>query len=294
MKTNIFSGVGTALITPFCANGSVDEPALCRLVDEQIECGVDFLCVLGTTAETPALMPEERRRVVEIVRSRTAGRLPLLMGAGGNCTATVCENVRTLPQGIDGVLIVVPYYNKPSQEGLFLHFKAVAEASPVPVVLYNVPGRTGVNMTAETTLRIAGECNNVIAVKEASGNMEQIVAIIDNAPEHFCVLSGDDALALELIARGAKGVISVISNACPDVFARMVHAALSGQCAEAGELDKRLRPLYKPLFADGNPSGIKKLMSIDGKCENILRLPLVPVGEKTAHELSGLFGLIGG
>lgn len=288
MKTNLFSGVGTALITPFRADGTIDEEALCTLVDEQAESGVDFLCVLGTTAETPTLANAERRRVFEIVRDRTAGRLPLLMGAGGNNTAAVCETVKALPEGVDGVLIVAPYYNKPSQEGLFRHFQAVAAASPVPVVLYNVPGRTGVNMTAETTLRIARECPNAVAIKEASGDTAQITAVIDGAPAGFCVLSGDDALALELIKRGAKGLISVVSNAYPRRCTRMVHAALAEQWKEAEAGDNELRPLYKPLFADGNPAGIKHVLALAGKCENVLRLPLTPVGNETARQLADL------
>lgn len=288
MKTNIFSGVGTALITPFRTDGAVDEQALCRLVDEQAESGVDFLCVLGTTAETPTLTHAERRRVVEIIRDGISGRLPLLIGAGGNDTTAVCEAVKALPDGVDGVLSVVPYYNKPSQEGLFRHFQAVAGASPVPVVLYNVPGRTGVNMTAETTLRIARECNNVVAIKEASGDIAQIAAVIEGAPADFCVLSGDDALAVDLIKQGACGVISVISNAYPRFFSRMIHAALSEQWEEVEQCANKLRPFYKPLFADGNPSGIKQLLAFEGKCENILRLPLVPVGEETAKQLAGL------
>ena len=227
MAQNKFKGLGIALVTPFKADGSVDYDALVRLVDFQLSHGADFLCILGTTAETPTLTAEEKRQIRDVVVQRAGGRVPLLMGCGGNCTSAVINELKSTDwTGIDGVLSVCPMYNKPSQEGLYQHFKAIAQASPVPVVLYNVPGRTGVNMTAETTLRLARECENVVAIKEASGNITQMDDIIKNKPANFDVISGDDGITFPLITLGAVGVISVIGNALPAEFSRMVRLAL--------------------------------------------------------------------
>lgn len=283
---NLFRGLGVAMITPFAKDGSVDEPALRTLTESLASGGADFLCVLGTTAETPTLSEAERVRVRTIVCETNRGRLPLLLGMGGNCTAAVCRDLQeTDLTGFDGVLIVAPFYNKPSQEGLYQHFHAVSEASPVPVVLYNVPGRTGVNLEAETTLRIARDCANVVAVKEASGKIEQIKRIIDDAPEGFEVLSGDDAITCRLVEGGAVGVISVVANAYPREFGEMVHEAMAGNKADAEEADARFAPLYPLMTADGNPSGIKCLLAVLGRCENVLRLPLVPAREETMERL---------
>lgn len=281
-----FRGLGVALATPFKTDGSVDFEKLRLLAESQIGGGADFLCVLGTTAETPCLSAEEQAAVVRTVKEVNRSRVPLLLGAGGNCTHLVVENLkRTDLQGIAGVLIVAPYYNKPSQEGLYRHFKAVAEASPLPVVLYNVPSRTGVNLEADTTLRIAADCPNVVAVKEASGRVEQIERIIRRAPQGFEVLSGDDALTLKLIGMGATGVISVIGNAFPGRFGEMVHKALAGETAQAQAIDGQLQPIYRLLSADGNPAGIKALLALQGKAENVLRLPLVPATEETVQAI---------
>lgn len=281
-----FRGLGVALVTPFHSDGSVDHEALAELVRFLIENGTDFLCVLGTTAETPCLTAEEKRAIIRTVKQANAGRLPLMLGAGGNNTAQVIEYLQTEDlEGFEAVLIVTPYYNKPTQEGLFRHFQAVAEASPLPVVLYNVPGRTGVNLAAETTLRIAQECPNVVAIKEASGNIAQIEEIVEHAPEGFDVLSGDDAISLELFTLGAQGVISVVANAYPAAFGRMVHTALAGDFGEALKAHRLLSKVYKLMTADGNPAGIKALLAVQGKIANVLRLPLVPAREETSEEL---------
>lgn len=285
-RFNPFKGLGTALVTPFRKDGSVDEEGLIRLVEDQIAQGVDFLCVLGTTAETPCLSAVEKRLVMNLVKRVNAGRLPLLLGAGGNHTAEVIDYLQTADlEGFAGVLIVTPYYNKPSQEGLYQHFCAVAVATDLPVVLYNVPGRTGVNLAAETTLRIARDCKNVVAVKEASGKLAQIEQILAGAPEGFEVLSGDDAITLEILTLGGAGVISVVSNAYPARFAEMAHAALAARLPEALAVHRSFLSTYPLLSVDGNPAGIKALLSLQGKIENILRLPLVPVRPETYEAL---------
>ena len=230
MAQNKFKGLGIALITPFKADGTIDWEALDRLVEYQLKSGADYLCIMGTTAETPTLTPEEKRMLKQRLVDRVAGRVPLLMGGGGNCTASVVRELKEGDwSGIDGVLSVCPFYNKPSQEGLFRHFSAIAEASPVSVVLYNVPGRTGVNMTAETTLRLARTYDNIVAIKEASGNITQMDDIIKNKPANFDVISGDDGITFPLITLGAVGVISVIGNALPAEVSRMVRLALRGE-----------------------------------------------------------------
>lgn len=285
-RFNPFKGLGTALVTPFRKDGSVDEEGLTRLVEDQIAQGVDFLCVLGTTAETPCLSAVEKRLVMNLVKRVNAGRLPLLLGAGGNHTAEVIDYLQTADlEGFAGVLIVTPYYNKPSQEGLYQHFCAVAAATDLPVVLYNVPGRTGVNLAVETTLRIARDCKNVVAVKEASGKLAQIEQILAGAPEGFEVLSGDDAITLEILTLGGAGVISVVSNAYPARFAEMAHAALAARLPEALAAHRSFLSTYPLLSVDGNPAGIKALLSLQGKIENILRLPLVPVRPETYEAL---------
>lgn len=286
MRHNPFRGLGVALATPFQADGAVDYDALSALIESQIQGGVDFLCILGTTAETPALTPAEKADIRQAAVRTAAGRVPLLLGAGGNATRQVCDDLQRLDlTGYQGVLIVCPFYNKPSQEGLYQHFKAVEQASPLPVVLYNVPGRTGVNLQAETTLRIARDCPNVVAIKEASGNLGQIEAIIQGAPDGFDVLSGDDAITYTLLTLGAQGVISVVGNAYPAEFADMVHRTMRGDFAGGRQLHRRFASLYKPLFADGNPAGVKYLLAQQGKAQNVLRLPLVPVRTETAEAL---------
>ena len=283
---NIFKGLGVALVTPFTTDGHVDFDALENLVNNQIKQGTDFLCVLGTTAETPCLSVEEKRQIVEFIVQLVDKRMPLLLGCGGNNTAEV---VRYLKEenltGIDGVLIVTPYYNKPSQEGLYQHFSTVAQATELPVVLYNVPGRTGVNLGAATTLRIARDNENVVAIKEASGKITQIEDIVAGAPEGFEVLSGDDAITLELLTIGGVGVISVIGNAYPREFGNMVHLALAGNFTDALKEHRRFNGLYKQMSVDGNPSGVKALLSVQGKIGNNLRLPLVSARQETIDKI---------
>lgn len=270
-------GMGVALITPFRADKSIDFDALARLLDYQIKSGIDYLVVLGTTAETPALTPDERVAVRDFVAQRVGGRIPLVLGCGGNCTAAVCAELANVPDDYSAVLSVVPYYNKPSQEGIYRHYEAIAAASHLPIVLYNVPGRTGVNMTAETTLRLANDFpDKIIAIKEASGNFSQIDDIIKHKPEEFMVISGDDGITYPLICLGAVGVISVVGNAFPREFSRMVRLALEGDYDRARLIHHRFTDLFSLLFVDGNPAGVKCALHAMGYIENELRLPLVP------------------
>ncbi len=294
MAQNKFRGLGIALITPFKTEGSIDLAALDRLVEYQIKGGADFLCIMGTTAETPTLSRDEKRLLKERLVERVAGRVPLLMGCGGNNTTAVIDELRTEDwTGIDGVLSVCPYYNKPSQEGLYQHFAAIAKASPVPVVLYNVPGRTGVNMTAETTLRLARDFENVVAIKEASGNITQMDDIIKNKPQGFDVISGDDGITFPLITLGAVGVISVIGNALPAEFSRMVRLALRGEYNTSLSIHHKFTELFKLLFVDGNPAGVKAMLSEMGMIENVLRLPLVPTRLTTMEKISQIVKELG-
>ena len=274
-------GLGVALVTPFNEAGQVDYPALDRLVDYVIEGGVDYLVVMGTTGETPTLTMPERVAVLRAVKSRNAGRLPIVVGVGGNDTARVVELIdQTNLDGVDAILSVTPFYNKPSQRGLFEHYKYIAERSPRPIILYNVPGRTGVNMEAETTLKIARECPNVVAIKEASGNMEQIQKVIEGSPEGFLVISGDDSLALPVMKAGGVGVISVAANSFPEYFAELITTQAKGGSENLDAKFENIRPAVKMLFAEGNPSGVKAALTIKGVISNYLRLPLVPVSDE--------------
>ena len=294
MAQNKFRGLGIALITPFRTDGSIDFDALDRLVEYQIKGGADFLCIMGTTAETPTLSRDEKRLLKEHLIERVHDRVPLLMGCGGNNTAAVVEELQSENwRGIDGILSVCPYYNKPSQEGLYQHFSAIAKASPVPVVLYNVPGRTGVNMTAETTLRLAREFENIVAIKEASGNITQMDDIIKNKPQHFDVISGDDGITFPLITLGAVGVISVIGNALPAEFSRMVRLALKGEYNTSLTIHHKFTELFKLLFVDGNPAGVKAMLSEMGMIQNVLRLPLVPTRLTTMEKISQIVRELG-
>ena len=287
MANNIFKGLGIALITPFKSDSSVDYDALVRLVEYQIENGADFFCILATTGETPCLNKEEKEKIKNLVIDVNQGKLPILMGCGGNNTAAVVEELKTADwSGIDGVLSVCPYYNKPSQEGLYQHFKAIAQASPLPVVLYNVPGRTGINLKAETTVRLARDCENIVAIKEASGSLEQVDEIIKNKPTSFDVISGDDALTFPMIASGAAGVISVIGNALPKEFSRMIRYEFRGEYEPARKIHHRFTELYSLLFVDGNPAGVKALLHEMGMIENELRLPLVPTRITTMQKIA--------
>lgn len=288
-------GLGVALATPFKKDFSIDYQSLGNLIDFQVENGVDYLVVLGTTGEAVTLTDDERHELARFVVSRVKGRVPLVLGMSGNSTKHLTETIASTDfSGYDAILSVVPFYNKPSQEGMRLHFEAVAKASPLPVVLYNVPGRTGANLDASTTLRLAYEHpEKIIAVKEASGRMGQIREILEKKPADFVVLSGDDALTLPLMAMGAKGVISVTGNALPVEFGRVVHLCQEGRFAEASSLDRQLQPFYRSLFAEGNPSGIKALLAIRGMAEDVLRLPLTPVSDITRQHLRDALSALG-
>lgn len=289
MVQNKFRGLGIALITPFKDDFSVDYVALKRLVEYQLKGGADFFCILATTGETPCLTVEEKNEIKRTVIETVNGRVPILMGCGGNNTSAVIDEIkRTDWHGIDGILSVCPYYNKPSQEGLFQHFKAISSATSLPVVLYNVPGRTSVNLQAETTLRLARSCDNIVAVKEASGNITQIDDIIKNKPENFDVISGDDGITFPMITLGAVGVISVIGNALPREFSRMVRLALDGDYANARKIHHKFTELFKLLFVDGNPAGVKAMLHAMGMIDNQLRLPLVPTRLTTMEKISAI------
>ncbi len=278
--------MGVALVTPFNEDGSVDYQALTRLVEYQIQNGVDFLCVLGTTAETPTLTAEEKSKIKKLVIERVNGRVPILLGVGTNSTQAVIDTLQNDDMtGVDAVLVVVPYYNKPSQEGIYQHYKAIANSTRLPIVLYNVPGRTGVNMTAETTLRLARDFDNIVAIKEASGNITQMDDIIKNKPEDFDVISGDDGITFPLITLGAVGVISVIGNAFPREFSRMTRLALAGDYQNALTIHHKFTELFKLLFVDGNPAGVKAMLSMMGMIKNRLRLPLVPTRITTYEQM---------
>lgn len=286
MGNNSFRGLGIALVTPFHQDGTIDYERLGQLVDFQIDGGIDFLCVLGTTAETPTLTGAEQQQVIDFVADKVAGRVPILIGCSSNCTATAIEKLKNIRfTGAGAILSAVPYYNKPSQEGIYQHFKAIAEASPLPIILYNIPGRTGVNMTVETTLRLANDFKNIIGIKEASGNVEQICEILRRRPEGFTVLSGDDSITLDLMKNGAEGVISVIGNALPSTFSSLIHFAEEKRYEMAQEIQTRLAPVYGLLFKEGNPCGIKALLNAKNRVENVLRLPMVPVSQSTYNEI---------
>ena len=285
MKNNIFKGTGVALVTPFKDDFSVDFEALTRIVNYVIDNGADFLVVLGTTSEAPTLTADEKRRVINTILKANGGRLPILLGMGGNNTQAVIEAVKAQDfTGIQGILSVVPYYNKPNQRGMKAHFEAIADASPVPVVVYNVPGRVGVNLQAATCVELAKH-PNIIAVKEASGNLQQIMEILRDKPADFDVISGDDAITQPMMALGATGVISVAANAYTKPFSRMMNAMKEGRTDEALRLHYAMLRMNQLIFADGNPAGIKCLMSHMGLCQNALRLPLVTANEKVENDI---------
>ena len=289
MARNIFKGLGIALITPFTLDGKVDYKSLKRLLEYQLANGADFLCILATTGEAPCLTGQEKDELTAFIKDIVRGRIPILKYCGGNNTAAVVEEIKTTNwTGIDGILSICPYYNKPSQEGLYQHFKAIAEVSPLPIVLYNVPGRTGINMKAETTVKLAKDFSNIIAVKEASGSLEQVDEIIKNKPDHFDVISGDDALTFSMIASGAAGVISVIGNALPREFSRMIRLEFKGKYEPARKIHHMFTELYSLLFVDGNPAGCKALLNDMGMIENVLRLPLVPTTITTKQKMADI------
>lgn len=287
MVHNIFKGLGIALVTPFNEDGSVDYASLLQLLEYQLNNGADFFCILGTTAETPCLTSEEKNKIKQLVVDKVGGRVPILMGCGGNNTAMIVNELKTGDfRGIDGILSVCPYYNKPSQEGTYQHFKAIAGATKLPVVLYNVPGRTGVNITAATTVRLARDCKNIVAIKEAGGSLEQVDEIIKNKPNDFDVISGDDALTFPMISCGAVGVISVIGNALPREFSKMIRLEFKGEYDGARKIHHKFTDLFSLLFVDGNPAGVKAMLHEMGMINNILRLPLVPTRISTLQRMS--------
>ena len=286
---SIFKGLGVALVTPFTQNGAVDFAAVARIVDNLIEGGVDYILVLGTTGETPTLTTDERKALIRFVRDRVAGRVHLMVGVGGNCTREVVECLRKWDlSGYDAVLSVNPYYNKPNQEGLYQHFKAIAESSALPIMLYNIPGRTGVNMTPETIARLAQECPNIIGVKEASGNLAQMEQIKALLPDDFLLISGDDGLTVEVIKRGGAGVISVLANAYPAETKEVVALALAGEMEKAEEKLKALDAIIASLFEEGNPVGIKSMLHLKGVCSATMRLPLVSGSEALQEKMEKL------
>ena len=285
-----FRGTGVAMVTPFTRNGEVDLQKLADHADRLIRNGVNYLVVLGTTAETPTLSAGEKKEAVRRVVEVNGGRVPVIVGAGGNDTRAVVESIRSMDlRGVDGLLSVAPYYNKPAQEGMYQHFSAIATVSPVPLVLYNVPGRTGSNIASGTVLRLAHDFpGTIVAVKEASGDLNQVMEIIRDRPEGFLVISGDDSIALPMIAAGGDGVISVIANAYPDLFSTMIAAALEGAFDKARELQYRLFPMIKAIFREGNPAGVKAAMELQGWVDNVLRLPLIPVSDTLYEEIRSL------
>ena len=282
-----FKGTGTALVTPFDNKGAVDYNALERLITHVIEGGVEYLVVMGTTAENPVLDQEEKTKVLEAAKEANAGKLPLVYGIGGNNTEGLIKTIESTDlNGVDGSVSVSPYYNKPTQEGIYQHYKALAEKSPVPIIIYNVPGRTSSNITAETTLRLARDCDNIIGVKEASGDMVQVMDIIHNRPDDFLVISGEDNLTLPIVASGGDGVISVSGQAFPTVFSEMVLAALAGDMEKARHLHYKLFNITKMLFAEGNPGGVKAALSLQQICGETLRLPLWNISNSLRNQIS--------
>lgn len=286
--TDLFRGAGVAMITPFQQNGEIDYDRLIIHTDRLIDQGTNNLVVLGTTAETPTLSSKERGDVLHCVKEASGGRVPIMLGIGGNDTKSVIEAVqKTDPGEVDGILSVSPYYNKPSQEGIYQHYAAIATVTEIPVMLYNVPGRTGSNISADTVLRLASDFGGtILGIKEASGNFEQVMEIIQNRPEGFIVVSGDDAITLPMIAAGGDGAISVVANAYPALTALMTVAALEGSYEKARELHYMLFPMIQAIFKEGNPAGVKAAMEIQGWIENVLRLPLIPATSALHKEIA--------
>lgn len=288
-----FKGVGVALVTPFTADGKIDFTSLTKLVELQLNGGTDFLVVQGTTGESPVLSQKEKMEVLHHVMDVNNKKLPIVYGLGGNHTEEVCNRLGELPEGIDGILSVSPYYNKPLQRGIVAHYKRLAEHTDLPIILYNVPGRTSSNVTAETTLALS-EIQNIVAMKEASGDFDQIMEIIKHKPDNFTVLSGDDAITLPLLSIGVEGVISVVANARPERFSNMVHSGISGDFATANEEHYDLMEMTRLMFTEGNPGGVKEALVYRDICSNNMRMPLVPVSDglrlKINDEMKVLMG----
>jgi len=286
--TNKFGGTGVALITPFLKNNNIDFDSLDKLVEFQISGGVDYLVVMGTTGEAATLSKHEKKLVIDRICEINAKRVPIVVGIGGNNTADVIQQIKEFEtfNQIDGILSVAPYYNKPSQQGIFLHYQSIAAISPVPIIIYNVPGRSSVNITAETTLKIAREIDKVVAIKEASGDLEQVMNILKNKPDDFMVISGDDALTFPMVQLGAVGVISVIGNVFPKEWSDMVHFALNGENKNALALHYQFLDIIQNIFVEGNPAGIKAVMHQKNIIKNNLRLPLCPVSDNHYQKLT--------
>lgn len=290
MDKGTFRGTGVALITPFHKQGTIDFSKLEGLINHIIGSGADYIVALGTTSEAATMTDNERSALKDFIVETTAGRVPIMLGLGGNNTLNITDTIaHTNFEGISGILSVAPYYNKPNQRGIIQHYKHIADSSPVPVVVYNVPGRTGVNITAETTLQIAAECPNVIGIKEASGNMGQIMQLLRGKPEGFMVISGDDALTYPMIVLGASGVISVVANALPKEMSTMVRMALKGDWKKALPIHNTLLPLMNALFEEGNPTGVKALLEIEGFISNQLRLPLMKATKTLQNKIATLY-----
>lgn len=280
-----FKGTGVAIVTPFKKSGAIDFDAFEKIINHIITGGVDFIVALGTTGEASTISKPEKKALIEFTVEKINKRVPLVVGIGGNSTSDVVLAIHGTPfKGVDAILSVCPYYNKPQQEGIFQHFKIIAESSPVPVILYTVPGRTSSNISAVTTLRLAKECPNIIGIKEASGNFDQISRILKHRPKDFLVLSGDDGITLPLLSMGVDGVISVVANAAPHMFAEMVRKGMQGDFKKARDIHFQLFDFINALFADGSPAGIKAALDVMKLCGNHLRLPLVPVN-KDAYKL---------
>lgn len=291
---NKFRGTGVAIVTPFKRSGAIDFSAYGNIVDYVIAGGIDYIVVLGTTGESATLSKQEKKTLIEFSVSHINGRVPIVVGIGGNNTSEVVLNIHGTPfKGVDGILSVSPYYNKPQQEGIFQHFRVIAEASPVPVIIYNVPGRTASNIAASTTIRLAKECPNIIGIKEASGSVDQIGQILLERPKDFLVISGDDGLTMPLLAMGADGVISVVANSYPKMFSTMVNLGLKGDFVKARELHFKLINFINQLFSDGSPAGIKAALEAKKLCSNYLRLPLVPVNKEVHRKIHTLVKLLG-
>jgi 4-hydroxy-tetrahydrodipicolinate synthase len=290
---NILTGTGVAIVTPFKKNAEVDLDSLGKLIDFIIDNGVEYIVSLGTTGETPTLSKKEQVEIVDFTSEKINGRVPLVLGIGGNNTSAIIDHFADFKlENITAILSSSPNYNKPSQEGIFQHYKAISQQSPLPVILYNVPGRTGSNITAETTLRLANECENVQGIKEASGNMVQCMHILKNKPGDFLFVSGDDHISLPLVACGSKGVISVVANAFPKDFSEMIRLALKNDFENAQKLHYKLLPAYDLLFIENNPAGVKSFLSELKLLENVLRLPLVPLSEPNLKKVKDFLSAV--
>lgn len=291
--SQLFTGAGVALVTPFTTNDQIDYKALETIVGNQVKGGMDYLVALGTTAETATLSAEEKSNIVELVKEKSEG-LPVVVGMGGNNTRAIVNDIDKFNfEGVSGILVVTPYYNKPSQEGMYRHYLEIAKASPVPIILYNVPSRTGVNLEATTVGRLTEASDKFVAIKEASGEHSQITKIGKYTPDDFTVISGDDLLAMTISSIGGKGVISVIANALPGKLSKLMHLSMEGKYEEALEIHFELIELFQLLFREGNPGGIKALLNIQGTIENILRLPLYRISDGLYNEIKERYRLIG-